>query len=634
MTKRVNTLVSILSLSIQSLPVLASNTDFRFDLIYVDLNYGGNGRPGWVQAGDMDLDGDLDIVAGGGYALFIYENDGNARGWTRYGNLDGTGQIGANGGVLYDVDADGDLDVVCAKFRSDLGWWENPGGPLSNSTWTFRSLASENFYTHDVIVADLDKDGKVAEFVFNLIEDPLLKIRWLRPGSDPRQPWESHTVESLRNHGQNNHAGLDTGDIDRDGHVDIAYSNGWYEAPDDPTGTWVWHAVTNVSGISNSVMSDLDGDGDLDLVVSAGHHGNGIYWLENPPSPTTTSWKQHTVDSSVLHPECLAVLDLDVDGDLDVVSCDLDFARWNQQVHNVYVFENSGTLEWARQNIAPNSYPSHLLRIFDINEDGRMDIISEATGFSVISYLENTTLENATGAFYVLDALGGLHAGGGASLKAPTSPYFGFDIATDLELGTTGTYVLDKLGGVHTGGGATPVNPATPYFGFDIARDLELVPGGAYVLDGYGGVHAGGSAVPFSPATPYFGFDVAVDLELTATGVYVLDSLGGVHSGGGDAPMSPGTPYFGFDIARDLELAGMGFYVLDGFGGLHAGGAAPILTGTPYFGFDIAIDVELAVVGGYVLDRFGGVHSGGGAPALTPKTPYFGFDVARDLEIN
>ena len=44
----------------------------------------------------------------------------------------------------------------------------------------------------------------------------------------------------------------------------------------------------------------------------------------------------------------------------------------------------------------------------------------------------------------------------------------------DLELAATGFYVLDGLGGVHAGGGAPLLNPATPYFGFDITRDLEL----------------------------------------------------------------------------------------------------------------------------------------------------------------
>ena len=37
-----------------------------------------------------------------------------------------------------------------------------------------------------------------------------------------------------------------------------------------------------------------------------------------------------------------------------------------------------------------------------------------------------------------------------------------------------GYYVLDAFGGVHAGGGAPVLLPATPYFGFNVAQDLEL----------------------------------------------------------------------------------------------------------------------------------------------------------------
>ena len=79
-----STLILIAGLAlIPGISAQAVENSFTFEQIYIDTQYGGNGRPGWVRAGDMDEDGDLDIVAGGGYGLFIYENDGSAGGWNR-----------------------------------------------------------------------------------------------------------------------------------------------------------------------------------------------------------------------------------------------------------------------------------------------------------------------------------------------------------------------------------------------------------------------------------------------------------------------------------------------------------------------------------------------------------------------
>lgn len=85
--------------------------------------------------------------------------------------------------------------------------------------------------------------------------------------------------------------------------------------------------------------------------------------------------------------------------------------------------------------------------------------------------------------YYVLDAFGGVHAGGGAPVITPATPYFGFDVAANVEYVAVGTsvavgdgyIVLDKFGGVHYGGALAadpPPGGTTPYFGFDAARSV------------------------------------------------------------------------------------------------------------------------------------------------------------------
>ena len=171
-------------------------------------------------------------------------------------------------------------------------------------------------------------------------------------------------------------------------------------------------------------------------------------------------------------------------------------------------------------------------------------------------------------------------------------------VASPMQVSPKGYYVLDALGGLHAGAGAGVLLPAAPYFGFPIARDLELsaacvcgkgcicTTSGYYVLDGFGGVHACGTTPPLLPATPYFEFDIAVDMELSSstnsTGYYVLDGLGGVHTGGAANTVIQTTPYFGFPIARDYEIAYsdwrfdyVGGFVLDANGGVHAPTGAP-----------------------------------------------------------
>ncbi|MHC4403948.1 MAG: FG-GAP repeat domain-containing protein [Planctomycetota bacterium] len=374
--------------------------DLSFDFFNLDTAY----APGWIRSGDMDNDGDTDIIAGGGKQLYIYENDGNARGWKRFGSLEHAVDppIGCNAAVIYDVDADNDLDIIASRKHRNLGWWENPGGELKSAPWDFHPFHhSPSFYLHDMIRVDMDHDGQPDEIIASLNKGYWksdITLSWFRPANTGNRLWKAGVIDPGRKETHHGHAGLDWGDMNGDGLSDLAYSNGWYERQGSANPEWIWHEVTAIYGISNTCIRDLDSDGDMDLVMSAGHHGRGVYWFEAQKDTANITWNQHTIDAVIHNPEGLQVVDIDNDQDWDVVAAELFFgeapgeADWEDDAHNLYLYRNQGgnPPRWEKSYIAKDKRPCHSCIVVDINGDGQLDIIAESSGAPGVIFIENT----------------------------------------------------------------------------------------------------------------------------------------------------------------------------------------------------------------------------------------------------
>jgi len=111
-----------------------------------------------VALGDVDDDGDLDVVLGvaGGGAETVWSNDGSGT-FTLLGSF-GAGDTRAL--VLADLDGDRDLDVVVGNLANGDTVWHNDGS--GSFTGTLQSLGSST--TVALTGADVDQDGDLDYF--------------------------------------------------------------------------------------------------------------------------------------------------------------------------------------------------------------------------------------------------------------------------------------------------------------------------------------------------------------------------------------------------------------------------------------------------------------------------------------
>lgn len=133
----------------------------------------------------------------------------------------------------------------------------------------------------------------------------------------------------------------------------------WYAAPD-----WTARvvAVADNEFTTDLEAADLDGDGDIDLIVPDGTEG--VFWFEN--TAAGGAWTRHFLggtDGKFCHD--VAVGDIDLDGDLDVVGRPLN--------GSLHLFRQEAVGTWA--TVARTTAAGEGLALADLDRDGRLDIV-------------------------------------------------------------------------------------------------------------------------------------------------------------------------------------------------------------------------------------------------------------------
>ena len=193
-----------------------------------------------------------------------------------------------------DVNGDGHPDVL----RPDA-WFEAPADPRKGEwkehAWAIGGKADGKVdHTAPILVYDVNKDG-LPDIVTSIAHD--YGIFWYEQGKkDGESTWTRHLIDDSWSQ-SHSHA---LADIDGDGVPDLvtgkrfmAHNGGdpgefeplgvyWYKLTPGANATWTKHNISYNEGIGsglNLVATDLDGDGDIDIVVT-GKWG-GPVWFEN-----------------------------------------------------------------------------------------------------------------------------------------------------------------------------------------------------------------------------------------------------------------------------------------------------------------------------------------------------------------
>ncbi len=329
-----------------------------------------------IEMGDLDLDGDQDLVLSGEHGIRIWWKEDNGR---YREELLPSGMYGdSTGGMaLVDFDGDGDLDLISG--RNPVGIWLNQfPGPFQP---TPTGLPFESLTTTRTVVADFDLDGISDLYLATAGQDRL----FLTVASTPRTlvdrtGWLTPDLRSSE-------LAL-AGDWDQDGWPDLALiGDGELRVFLQLPGTTPSFSLSQeeaIAGATSLATADLDGDGDLDFYL--GRDGDDSLFLNDGSGNF-----QESPGRIPAHPAItsgVALSDHDGDGDLDIAlahSGDTEAECWNRRLRN----DGAGFFQEAGLMVgAPIPNPGVIAEDLDLDGDEDLLFLSQRRSRNTLHFAD------------------------------------------------------------------------------------------------------------------------------------------------------------------------------------------------------------------------------------------------------
>ena len=361
--------------------LLPQGQGFALRPIADGLNY-----PVAVHAVDLNRDDRLDIVVptrDDGRVLW-FQNNGDGGAFTvRMAAQNLPGSVGVHSG---DIDGDGRVDIVAAaEDTNQIVWLRNNGAqPPAFEPRTVSSGPQPppgQDFAKAVVVADVDDDGDL-DVVF--ASEQQNKIGWFENGGRG-SAFTERVIATDMLHAKSVWAE----DIDWDGDLDIlatAAESGVVALYENRRGTpvsFVTHVINaGAMGAHSVTVADMDRDGDWD-VLSASRDDNKVLLYPNLASHRTALFDPQTqyVVSTYREPRMAAGVDLDNDGDQDIVSIADQAVAWHR---------NEGGLppNFSRIVITEGLEGGRWIHAADIDGDGDKDLAVADTTANRILWFE------------------------------------------------------------------------------------------------------------------------------------------------------------------------------------------------------------------------------------------------------
>ncbi|MFN3753988.1 T9SS type A sorting domain-containing protein [Flavobacterium sp.] len=349
-----------------------------------------------AMAGDIDGDGDIDLVTSslGEGKIYWYKNTNNI-----YSNQIMVSHDAANAKkvALADIDGDGHLDIVSISgpstsgFVDKVSWYKNLDG-LGNFGPQINIPIGIYDSPDGLVVYDVDADGDM-DIVTALTNWPSAgdKIVWYANNGSG-----GFATEQIIGAGPNGVSSLKNADIDNDGDFDLVCTSrsdntiAWYQNLNGQGSFGPKIVITSTAlSVGDVAIADLDGDGDNDIAYVSNGSADDLLWQPNLGTGTfgATQVINSNIDSNGSN--SVAAADIDSDGDIDIIVGEATKTTWSENLYGQANFEPPKVISTTVTTITAT-------QVMDADNDGDLDILQTSSGTNKVLWFKNQGINQNT----------------------------------------------------------------------------------------------------------------------------------------------------------------------------------------------------------------------------------------------